>query len=71
MPAVMRPVYSSHVNQIGHDPETQELHVLWDTGKKSIYEGVPAALAEQVRTSASVGGALRKMVKDRYAHRYG
>jgi hypothetical protein len=67
----MRPVYSSHVTAVGHDPEKQELHVQWDTGKTSIYAGVPASLAEQVRTSASVGQALRDRVKGKYDHRYG
>ena len=66
MPAVMRPVYSTSVTAVGHDPEKQELHVTWSNGRTSIYEGVPASLAEQVRTSESVGKALGSMVKGKY-----
>jgi hypothetical protein len=67
---VMRGVFSSHVNKIGHDPETKELFVEWDTGKTSIYTGVPVGVADTVSNSWSVGKALREHVKDAYPHRY-
>ena len=70
MPPDMRSVYSSHVNTIGHDPETGELHVVWDTGKHSVYAGVPADLASDVMNSWSVGKALTEQVKSNYPHRY-
>ena len=71
MPPVMREVYSSHVNKIGHDPKTNELWVEWDSGKTSVYSGVSAELADQVTNSWSVGSALRDQIKSGgYAHRY-
>ena len=70
MPPVMHAIYSSHVKRVGHDPSTQELHVEWDTGKKSVYSGVPADVAERVRTSWSVGTAIRNEVRPHYDHRY-
>jgi len=69
MPA-MTPVWSSHVTAIGHDPDTNELHVTWDTNRTSVYSGVPADLADQVTKSWSVGEALRTMVKGQFEHRY-
>lgn len=67
----MRSVFSSHVNKIGHDPETNELHVLWDNGKPSVYEGVPADLAKQVMNAGSVGKALNEFIKPDFKHRPG
>lgn len=70
MPPVMTPVYSSHVNKIGHSPETQELFVQWDTGKTSVYSGVSATLAEDISKSWSVGKALKEQVVGKFDHRY-
>jgi hypothetical protein len=70
MPAEMRDVYSSHVNRIGHDPDSGDLIVEWDSGKTSAYEGVPADIAKKVITNWSVGGALHELVKPTYKHRY-
>lgn len=71
MPPTMRPIHSSHVNAIGHDPETNELHVTWQDGKTSIYSDVPAAKAAQIAGSWSVGKALTEQVKNgNHAHRY-
>jgi len=70
MPPVMRGVFSSHVRRIGHDAETKELVVEWDTGKTSIYEGVPAGVADSVANAWSVGTALRQQIKGAYKHRY-
>lgn len=66
----MTPVYSSSVQSVGHDPETNELHVQWKNGKTSIYEGVPANVASDVRNAWSVGQAVNTMIKDAYSHRY-
>ena len=71
MPApVMQSVYSSHVDRIGHDPETGELYVQWQGGKTSIYSGVPAAVANDVTTAWSVGKAVREQIIPNYQHRY-
>jgi len=70
MPPVMRDVYSSHVNKIGHDPDTNELHVTWDNGKTSVYSDVPAAKADDVMNSWSVGKAIHSQIKGAHDHRY-
>jgi hypothetical protein len=70
MPPVMRSVFSSHVNRVGHDPETGDLHVEWDNGKTSIYSGVPPALADDVSNAWSVGKALHGQIKGKFPHRY-
>lgn len=70
MPPVMRSVTSSHVARIGHNAETGELHVQWQDGRTSVYANVPAATADAVANSWSVGKALREQVKGRFPHRY-
>lgn len=70
MPALMKPVFSSHITSVGHDPEKNEFVVEWKNGKRSVYEGVPTALAEEVRNSASVGTAIRQMIQPEFKHRY-
>ena len=70
MPVTMRDVFSSHVDKIGYDPGASELVVTWDSGKTSIYTGVPAGVAENVMNSWSVGKALTETVKGQYGHRY-
>jgi len=70
MPVQMQPVFSSSVDSIGYDPETQALHVAWAGGKTSVYRGVPADVAEDASKSWSVGTFLNENVKDKYPHQY-
>ena len=67
----LRPVYSDSVSHIGHDPETGELHVVWQNGRTSIYSGVPEQTAETVINAPSVGQALNEHIKNSFGHRYG
>lgn len=69
MPA-MKPVTSQTVAQIGHDPETNDLHVTWKNGKTSVYSGVDADKAKQVMSAWSINKALNEMVKNQHDHRY-
>jgi KTSC domain len=66
----MKPVYSSHVREIGHDPATGELVVVWQSGRRSVYKGVGAEKADRVMRAASVGEALHREVKGVHEHEY-
>lgn len=67
----MNEVYSSVVDSIGYDEETQSLHVRWSrTGRISVYEGVPADVANQTMNAPSIGSALRDAIQGAYNHRY-
>ncbi len=70
MPAEMKSVFSSHVSEIGYDADTAELIVVWQSGKTSAYSGVPDDVAREVVNAASVGSAVRDMIKGVYPHRY-
>lgn len=66
----MRNVFSSHVDQIGYDPETQELHVKYTKGQYAIYQDVPPDKAATVMGSASIGSALHEHIKGSFEHEY-
>jgi hypothetical protein len=70
----MRSVYSSHVDEIGYDPETEELHVKYSSGRTAVYEGVPLTVAAAVgavgQSPPSIGEALHAHVRNQYNHRY-
>jgi hypothetical protein len=66
----MQSVYSSHVSRIGYDGDEHELIVEWDTGRTSVYSGVPPDVADEAMNSWSVGKFLNDSVKKRYEHRY-
>ena len=71
MPLVMKDVLSSNVQAVGYDPEKQELYVVWNTSRRSIYSGVPADVAEKAQNAWSVGDFMNSEIKPNYSHRYG
>ena len=77
MPPRMRSVFSSHVDSIGYDGETGELHVRYrgtykgGAGvKTAIYANVPPDVAARVMSAPSIGEALHAHVKGKYDHGY-
>lgn len=64
----MPKVFSSHIDEIDYADGT--LTVRWQTGRVSNYSGVPAEVAKQVMGAASIGSALRNLVRGRYDHAY-
>lgn len=71
MPTWEKYVYSSNVSVVGYDDESKELFITWTKGKRSIYSGVPAELAEQLANAGSVGSMMRTDIIPYYPHRYG
>ncbi len=67
----MRSVFSSHINEIGYTPDTEEFHVVFSNGRRVVYDGVPPDVATRVLSSASIGEALHAEIKSPgYKHRY-
>jgi hypothetical protein len=58
------------VDEIGYDPDTEELHVKYPSGRTAVYEGVPLTVAATVQSSPSIGEALHAHVRGKYGHRY-
>ena len=64
-------VFSSHIEQVHYDPETQVLKVEYSTnGKVSVYSSVPPNVAEGVFNAVSVGNELHATVKGKFPHSY-
>lgn len=68
-PPVLRAVRSSHVDGVAYDPASQELHVSF-RGRRGIYKGVPADVAEAVQDAPSIGQALHLWVRGNYEFGY-
>lgn len=65
-----RNVFSSNVQAVGYDDESEELLVTWKNGKVSAYQGVPEETADALAKAPSVGTMLNMDIKGRYPHRY-
>lgn len=65
----MVPVQSSNVKAIGHDPETQELHVHFHNGGQYVYAEVPAEKHQALVAADSIGNHLHAHIKGKHAHR--
>jgi hypothetical protein len=65
-----RNVVSSNVQSLTYDDDTQELSVLWNSGRTSVYSGVPDGLADEVSRAPSVGVVMNEKIKPFYPHRY-
>jgi hypothetical protein len=71
----MRRVFSSHVDAIGFDEETGELHVTFQGTKNrpartATYQGVPLEVARDVIRAPSIGMALHQSIRGQYPFSY-
>lgn len=64
----MRQVTSSHINAIGHDKTTNELHVEYKNGSKVKFKDVDADKARIIMNSGSIGKALHQHVRGQHEH---
>jgi hypothetical protein len=58
-----QPVDSSNVRSVGHDPETNRLHVEFKNGSVYEYNGVPAHEHQALVNAPSVGSYLHQHIK--------
>lgn len=71
----MTKTQSSHVWEVGYDPDKLELHVTYipsvayPAGKRVVYHNVDLETAKQVMTAPSIGQALHQFVRGRFTHR--
>ena len=66
----MRNVFSSHVDAVGYDEASGELHVTFQTGKTAVYRDVPAKVARDVMEAPSIGEAMWNSIRGKYAFGY-
>ncbi len=60
----MHAVESSAVARIGYDPEAKEAYVEYLGGGLYAYEGVPAAVFEELRSAESKGTFVNEVIKE-------
>jgi hypothetical protein len=63
------PVKSSAVASVGHDPEANELHVVYSTGSHYVYPNVSADQHAALMAAPSVGKHLNVLRKQLAAPR--
>ncbi len=56
----MNPLKSSHISEVGYDPETQELHVKFSTGHTYSYPGVSQEQHDALVAAESPGKHFRE-----------
>jgi len=66
----MQNVFSSHVNSIGYDEPSGELHVTFSTGRTAVYQGVPPKVARDVMEAPSIGEAMWRQIRGHYEFGY-
>lgn len=66
----MKNVFSSHVQRVGYDEETGELHVHFSNGHEGFYQGIPPEVARDVLTAPSIGQELHRTVRGSYGFSY-
>lgn len=62
-------VDSSMVHAVGYDPDTQELEVIFNSGRIYRYSGVPRAIYEGLLAAESKGQYMLANVIDRFPYR--
>ena len=60
---------STVIRQFDYRPETLELEVLFVTGRRYIYSGVPEAAVRDLRAAFSKGRHFNAHIRDRFAYR--
>jgi len=65
----MTPVDSSNIESVGHDPDSQELHVQFLDGTTYVYSDVDEETFQELRDAASVGSYFNRMIKPSHSYR--
>jgi hypothetical protein len=65
----MKPVKSSNVEAIGHNPHTLELHVRFKNGGHYVYQGVLPEHHLTLLQAESIGKHIAAHIKGKYNHR--
>lgn len=63
MPTALKPVKSSYIDSVGHDPSNNQLQVKFKDGSTFIYDDVPAKVHADMLKSDSIGSFFHTKVK--------
>lgn len=57
---------STVIKAARYDPDREVLDILFTTGRRYLYRGVPAAAADAFRAAVSKGRHFNRHIRDRY-----
>ena len=60
---------STVIRRFDYRPETEELEVLFVTGRRYLFAGVPPEEVEAFRAAFAKGVHFNRHIRDRYPHR--
>ncbi len=60
---------STAIRSFDYNPEADELHVTFVTGRRYLYQDVPGYVAEAFRGAFSKGAYFNKYIRDRYDYK--
>ena len=60
---------SSVIRRFNYRPETEELEIIFTTGRRYVYLAVPQAVADGLRAAFSKGTDFNRCIRDCYAFR--
>ncbi|MDL2345444.1 KTSC domain-containing protein [Deinococcus sp. MIMF12] len=69
MGVTLFPVDSSMMSHVGYDAGTQTLTILFHSGKRYEYSGVPPEVYAELRTADSAGSYFREEIDGCYPYR--
>lgn len=61
-----RPMPSTVIRSARYDPDREVLDIIFTTGRRYLYHGVPAATADAFRAAFSKGRHFNAYIRDRY-----
>lgn len=68
MPVTMKPVQSGHLAEIGHDADTDTLHIKFKGGAAGTHGNVTAEQFAAFEAAPSIGSAYHAMFRGRSGH---
>lgn len=60
---------STVIRRFDYSADSAELTILFVTGRRYVYSGVPESEMEAMRSAFSKGAYFNKNIRDRYPHR--
>lgn len=63
----LHPLSSSNLKAAGYDSESSELTVVFRSGKRYLYRGVPEGILDSLLAAASAGKFFNENIKDVFA----
>lgn len=60
---------STVIRRFIYRPDTRELEIIFTTGRRYLYSGVPEQAAANFRAAFSKGAHFNRHIRDRYAYR--